>query len=424
MTQPDTYYHAVTPPPPPPPHPPLEGDVRCDVAVVGGGLAGVGCALELAEAGYDVRLIEARRIGWGASGRNGGQVCTGYAPGMRWVIDTYGPARARALFDLDRLARDILETRIARHAIACDFKTGYAIAAGHARHWQELADEARALETLGYTEIEILDRREMAAHVVSDAYIGGTYDRGAGQLNPLAYLYGLARAAQVAGATVHEGTTVTDVIGGAAPAVATDRGTVRADYVVLCGNAYLSGVVPAREARVMPVTSYMLATEPLAEDVWRALLPSDAAVADTEVALNYYRLSPDKRLLFGGGARYSARDPLDLSRYLTRRMRGIFPALKDVRVAHSWGGAVGVTRTRMPDIGRTDRNVFHAQGFSGQGVGLTGVAGRLIAEAVRGQAERLDVMAALDAKPFPGGRRWRTPLLVLTMAWLRLRDRL
>jgi gamma-glutamylputrescine oxidase len=409
---------------PQPDHPELAGEIRCDVCVVGGGYTGLSTALHLAERGYDVVVLEAEKIGWGASGRNGGQIVTAYNPSMGTMSGWVGKDDARLLWELGEESKTILRDRIDRHRIDCDLRWGYVMAALKQRQMSGLRDmETEWRDDYGYGEARLLDRSEIRSMVASDAYVGGLFDGGSGQLHPLNYAIGLGRAAMEAGARIFEGSRVLRIETGAEPAAHTATGTVRARYLVLAGNAYLGRLVPELAAKIMPVATYMIATEPLGERRAAELIPCGHAVADVNFVLNYYRRSPDHRLLFGGGVSYSALDRPDLKRLLRRTMLRYFPQLADARIDHCWGGNVAITMNRTPHFGRIGGNVFFAHGYSGHGVALTGLAGKLIAEAVSGTAERFDVFARLPHASFPGGVA-RTPLLVLAMTWFRLRDML
>lgn len=423
---PDSWYaatanlHAV--------YPALAGATSCDVAVVGGGYTGLSAALELAGRGYQVVLLEAERVGWGASGRNGGQIVTGYNKSMAVAERLLGRDDARRLWDMGEEAKALLANRVARHHIACDLRWGYVLAALRRSHLAECDEMLAEWQAYGYDKAERLDRDGLRARVDSPAYLGGLYDRGGGALHPLNYALGLAAAAARAGVRLFEGSAVTglETTGGGIVRLTTAGGVVSARYAVLAGNAHLGPLSPAVTARMrprlMPVGTYIIATERLGEGRARALLPSGAAVADMNFVLNYFRMSEDHRLLFGGGVSYSARPPARLGERLRRLMLTVFPSLADVPVAYCWEGLVGITINRFPDFGRLAPNIVYAQGFSGHGVALTGLAGRLLAEAVAGTAERFDVFARIPHRPFPGGRRLRMPALVLAMSWYRLRD--
>lgn len=404
--------------------PALAGDLRADVCVVGGGFTGVSTALNLAERGYDVVLLEARRIGWGASGRNGGQVCSGYSADMGKIAGWLGKDDARTLFDMAEEAKSIVRERVERHAIDCDLRWGYVNAAVKRRQLDDMARMAEVwAKDYGYRDLALIrDKDELAAHVDSPYYLGGLLDAGAGHLHPLSYCLGLARAAEEAGARLFEGSPVVSVELGSEPEARTAEGRVTAEFLVLCGNAYLGDLVPEIGRKIMPVGNYIGTTESLGENRARALIPGDAAVCDWNFILNYYRMTADRRLLFGGLASYSTLPPPDLRGGLRREMLKVFPSLGDVGFDYVWGGFVGITMERTPHFGRVRPNVYFAQGFSGNGVALTGLAGKVIAEAIAGQAERLDLFARLPHTTFYGGKLLRTPSLVLAMTWFRLRD--
>jgi gamma-glutamylputrescine oxidase len=334
-----------------------------------------------------------------------------------------GDEDARRLWAIAEESKAIIRERAARHGIHCDLRDGQFHAANKPRHLRELRQmQADWAETYGYTGTELVDRAGLGRHVATDAYVGGLYDPDSLHLHPLNYCLGLARAAAEAGARIFEGSRVERLTYGEPAAVHTAQGCVRADHVILCANAYLGELVPSIRRSIMPVGTYMGATPPLGRERALALLPSNAAVTDSNFVLDYFRLSADWRLLYGGRVSYSTIPPRDLAASLGARMRHVFPSLSDVGFAYTWGGYVGITAERTPDLGRVTDNVLYCQGFSGHGVALTGVAGKLAAEAVAGQAGRFDVMSRLPHTPFPGGRRLRTPLLVAAMAYYRLRD--
>ena len=405
--------------------PALDGDARADVCVIGGGYTGLSCALHLAERGYRTLLLEARRIGNGASGRNGGQLGSGHRRDQSTLERELGAERARLLWSMAEEAKALVRGRIARHGIACDLKPGIAIAAHRARHARSLAREAEHLGArYGYDEIEVLDRAALRAEVDSEDFRGGLLDRGAGHLHPLDYARGLARAAAEAGVEIRESTPVTGLAPGTPCRVEAGPHTTAADAVVLACNGYLDTLDPGVGRRVMPINNFILATEPLGEERARALIPRDVAVVDTRFVVNYFRLSADGRLLFGGGESAGRRLPADPRSLVRRQMLRIFPQLADVRIDHAWGGTLAITRTRMPSIGRLEGGLYYAQGYSGHGVAMATLAGALIAEAICGTLERFDVFAHLPQPPFPGGRLLRWPTLALALAYGALRDRL
>ena len=405
--------------------PALDGDVRADVCVVGGGYTGLSCALHLAERGYRVVLLEARRIGNGASGRNGGQLGSGHRRDQATLERELGREQARLLWSMAEEAKALVRDRIARHGIDCDLKPGIAIAAHRPRHARALAREAQHLSArYGYDALDVLDRAALRAEVDSGDFWGGLMDRGAGHLHPLDYARGLARAAADAGVDIREGTPVTGLARGTPCTVKAGPHTVTADTVVLACNGYLDALDPGCGTRVMPINNFILATAPLGDERARALIPNDVAVVDTRFVVNYFRLSADGRLLFGGGETTSSRLPADPGPLVRRCMLRIFPQLADVGIDHVWGGTLAITRSRMPSIGRLQGGLYYAQGYSGHGVALATLGGALVAEAICGTLERFDIFARLPQPPFPGGKYLRWPTLALALAYGALRDRL
>lgn len=402
----------------------LEGDVKADVCVVGGGYTGLSAALHLAEAGMSVVLLEAQRVGFGASGRNGGQLGSGQRMDQEGLEALMGGPEAQKLWQLGEDAKDLVKSLIARHGQDCHLKPGVAWTAFSEKEAAELHDYGRHLQDqYGYSSIELLDKDACWAVCPSPAYKGGILDHGAAHLHPLNYAFSLARAAAAAGAGIFEGSEVLDIQEGAKLRIRTAGGSVTADHLILACNGYLGGLNGQVAARVMPINNFVVATEPLGEDAAR-VLTRDVAVADTKFVVNYFRLSHDKRLLFGGGESYGYHFPSDISATVRKPMTGIFPHLKDVQIDYAWGGTLGITMKRMPYLARLAPNVLTASGYSGHGVGTATHAGQLMAQAIQGQAEGFNTMARVPAPRFPGGPRMRSPLLVLAMTWFALRDRL
>ncbi len=426
MTQapyPPSWYAASAEPLPA--QPALEGDLDVDVAILGAGYVGLSAAIELAEAGYSVAILEAERIGWGASGRNGGQVIFGFGCGESKLVSLLGRDDAGRLFDWSVEGVDLIHARRERFGIDCDWRAGHAHVAIKPRHVRELAAWRDELAQDYAYPLEWWDRERLRAQLHSPRYLGGLIDPRSGHLHPLKYALGLGKAALGLGVRIFEHSPVLSLTDGERPELRTARGRVRCRAAILAGNALVKGVAPALDRRIMPVGTYIAATPPLGEERARALIGNDMAVADTNWALDYFRLSADHRLLFGGRASYSNLEPPNLRWVMTRRMRRVFPQLADVGFEYLWGGAIDISLNRAPDWGRLGRgNVYYAQGFSGHGVAASGLAGRVIAEAVRGTAERLDVFEKIRHRDFPGGRALRTPLLVAAMTWYKLRDAL
>src|SRR5580700_1252464 len=402
---------------------PLRGEVTCDVAVLGGGIAGCSAALHLAKRGYKVALLEARRVGYGASGRSGGQTIFGLAVSQQKLEREVGRDDARRLFGLSIEALDLTQSLIREYAIDCDYRPNHVHVAVKPRHVRELTQWAAELRAdYRYSSIQLLNRDELQGHVHSDRYLGGLLDPRSGHLQPLKYTQGLARAAMSAGAVLHENTEVLCYENGREVRVHTAQGTVRCAHLILCGNAYIGAVAPSLARRILGVGTYIIATEPLGEERVRSLLPSNAAVADINWILDYFRRSQDHRLLFGGRVSYSSVQPPRLAESMRKRMVRVFPSLSDVKVANAWGGYLDITMSRAPNFGRLAPNVYYLQGFSGHGVALAGLAGELASEAVAGTAERFDVFSRIPHRDFPGGPLFRRPSLMLAMLYYRLRD--
>ena len=418
-----SYYAASVATVPQPIRAPLQGSVTADVVVLGGGIAGCSTALHLAQRGYRVAVLEARFVGYGASGRSGGQTIFGLAAGQQAIAAQVGKENARRLFDLSVEALDLTQSLIRDHAIDCDYHPNHIHAAIKPRHVDELEQWADELhQQYGYSSPRMLDRAALAGHLRSDRYLAGLIDPRSGHLHPLKFTQGVARAAEAAGAVIHENSEVLRYEDGPQVRVHTAQGTVTAPHLVLCGNAYIGRVAPKLARRILGVGTYIIATEPLGEERVRALLPSNAAVADINWILDYFRRSDDHRMLFGGRVSYSSVQPLQLAESMRKRMVRVFPSLADAKVGYAWGGYLDITMSRAPDFGRLAPNVFYLQGFSGHGVTLTGLAGKLVAEAVAGTAERFDVFTRIPHRDFPGGPLFRRPSLMVAMLYYRLRD--
>lgn len=411
-----------------PQYPRLEGEAVVDVCVVGAGLAGLSAAIELADRGYSVMVLEAETVGWGASGRNGGQIIAGLACEQSVIENALGFEAARKAWDVTIEALDLVRERVKRFDIKCDLVDGFlGVAIGERkgaalRAWYE--DMAKRYHYDADTEW--IEPHALRQWIDSPRFHSGYHDRRSGHLHPLNYTLGLARGAASLGVRICENSPVRSMSKGEPSLLQTDNGSVKARFVVLAGNMYLPEVAPnlapALARRIMPVGTYIVGTEPVDPELAASLIPSKSAVCDSNFVLDYFRFSADNRMLFGGRVSYSTMTPPNLKEDMQKRMKLVFPQLASTKVEYSWGGFVDITMNRAPDFGRVAPNIYYLQGFSGHGVALTGMAGKLVAEAIGGQAERLDLMARIPHHDFPGGKLLRTPALVLGMAWYRLRD--
>lgn len=407
-------------------YPALDGDLSCDIAVVGGGFTGVSTTLFLAERGYDVVLLEANRIAWGASGRNGGQLIDGFTNTEKFR-KRFGEATAEMVWHMGVECRDIVVERIEKYAIDCDLKLGYldVAARGRPAELRGLQEhlEDRIKHNFPY-EMHLVGPDELGDWIRSEAYVAGLSNAGNGHLHPLNLCAGEARAAAGLGASIFEQTRVRRIRHGAKPVIETERGNVSARKVVLAGNAYLRDAEPRLRDAVFPAGSYIIATEPLDAARAHELMPADVAFCEQCVALNYFRLSADKRLLFGGMCNYSGRHPRNITASIRPRMLKIFPSLADVRIDYEWGGNIAISINRCPQFGRIENNSYYVQGYSGHGVAPTHLAGKMLADAICGDAERFDVFARISHLSIPGGKWFGGPAVALGMSYFRLKEML
>ncbi|MFA6180145.1 MAG: FAD-binding oxidoreductase [Candidatus Methylopumilus sp.] len=413
-----------------PTYPKLEGDIEADVCVVGGGFAGLSAAIELTDRGYSVVVLEANSIGWGASGRNGGQIIAGLACEQAVIEKALGLDAAKQVWNMTLEALDLVHARVKRFDIQCDLKQGFLCVAVNPRKGAVLRtwfDEMTQRYSYD-SDAQWIEPAQIGQWIESPRYHSGYYDRRSGHLHPLNYCLGLARGAASLGVRIFQQSAVVSMQHGEVAQLHTASGKVKAKYVVLAGNMYLPEVspklAPALAKRIMPVGTYIIGTEPVDPALVSRLIPTGSAVCDTNFVLDYFRFSADNRMIYGGRVSYSAMTPPNLTADMQARMAQTFPQLASTKVDYTWGGFVDITMNRAPDFGRIAPNVYYLQGFSGHGVALTGLAGKLVAEAIAGQAERLDLMARIPHHDFPGGKLLRTPALVLGMAWYRLRDAL
>ncbi|AXS84796.1 NAD(P)/FAD-dependent oxidoreductase [Marinobacter sp. Arc7-DN-1] len=409
---------------PAPVRPALRGSCEADVCVVGAGYTGLSTALFLAEAGFRVVVLEAATVGWGASGRNGGQIVNSFSRDLDSIERQTTEDHLKLLAEMAFEGSQIIRQRVKSYGIRCDLKEGGIFAALNPGQFRHLESQQALWRRFGYKELELLDRDAIRARVGSERYVGGAIDHTGGHIHPLNLALGEAAALESRGGVIYQHSAVTGILPGKTATVKTEHGEVRAQYVVLAGNAYLGGLVPELEAKSMPCGSQIIATEPLDDALARKLLPQDNCVEDCNYLLDYFRLSGDKRLIYGGGVVYGARAPDNIERLIRPNMLKTFPELANVMIDYAWTGNFLLTLSRLPQLGRLYDNVFYSQGCSGHGVTFTHVAGKALALAIQGQIERFDAFASLPHYPFPGGRALRVPLTAMGAWYYALRDRL
>ncbi|WP_374442594.1 NAD(P)/FAD-dependent oxidoreductase [Pseudomonas panipatensis] len=419
---PTSYYAASANPVPP--RPELKGETETDVCIIGAGYTGLSTALFLLENGFKVTVLEAAKVGFGASGRNGGQIVNSYSRDIDVIERTVGPKQAQLLGHMAFEGGRIIRERIAKYNIQCDLKDGGVFAALSAKQMGHLEAQKKLWERFGHTQLELMDAKRIREVVATDSYIGGMLDMSGGHVHPLNLALGEAAAVESLGGVIHEQSPATRIDRGATPVVHTPQGRVKAKFVVVAGNAYLGNLMPELAAKSMPCGTQVITTEPLGEELAHSLLPQDYCVEDCNYLLDYYRLSGDKRLIFGGGVIYGARDPADIEAIIRPKMLKAFPQLKNVKIDFAWTGNFLLTLSRLPQVGRIGDNIYYSQGCSGHGVTYTHLAGKVLAEALRGQAERFDAFADLPHYPFPGGRLFRVPFTAMGAWYYNLRDKL
>jgi gamma-glutamylputrescine oxidase len=419
---PQSYYAASANPVPA--RPELNGESETDVCIIGAGYTGLSTAIALLENGFKVSIVEAAKVGFGASGRNGGQIVNSYSRDIDVIERSVGPKQAKMLGDMAFEGGRIIRERIKKYDIQCDLKDGGVFAANTAKHMKHLESQKKLWERYGHTQLELMDAKRIREVVGTDIYAGGMLDMSGGHIHPLNLALGEAAAVESLGGVIYEQSPATRIDRGANPVVHTPKGRIKAKFVVVAGNAYLGNLVPELSAKSMPCGTQVITTEPLSEEMARSLLPQDYCVEDCNYLLDYYRLSGDNRLIFGGGVVYGARDPANIEAIIRPKMLKAFPQLKDVKIDYAWTGNFLLTLSRLPQVGRLGDNIYYSQGCSGHGVTYTHLAGKLLGEVLRGQAERFDAFATLPHYPFPGGRLFQVPFSAMGAWYYTLRDKL
>ncbi|MDH4555682.1 FAD-binding oxidoreductase [Pseudomonas sp. BN417] len=409
---------------PVPPRPELIGETETDVCIVGAGYTGLSTALFLLENGFKVTILEAAKVGFGASGRNGGQIVNSYSRDIDVIERTSNAKHAQLMGEMAFEGGRIIRDRIKKYDIKCDLKDGGVFAALTKKQMEHLESQKKLWERYGHTQLEMLDAKRIREVAATDNYIGGMLDMSGGHIHPLNLALGEAAAAESLGGVIHEQSPATRIERGANPVVHTPKGRVKAKFVVVAGNAYMGNLIPELASKSMPCGTQVITTEPLSAEMAKSLLPQDFCVEDCNYLLDYYRLSGDKRLIYGGGVVYGARDPANIEAIIRPKMLKTFPQLKDVKIEFAWTGNFLLTLSRLPQVGRIGDNIYYSQGCSGHGVTYTHVAGKVLAESLRGQAERFDAFASLPHYPFPGGRAFRVPFTAMGAWYYSLRDKL
>ncbi|CAM3706418.1 NAD(P)/FAD-dependent oxidoreductase [Parendozoicomonas haliclonae] len=404
--------------------PALEGELECDVCIVGAGFSGLSTALHLVEKGFRVIVLEAAKVGFGATGRNGGQIVNSYSRDVDVIESRYDNKTAQSLCSMIMEGGDIIRERIETYKIDCDYQQGGLFTALNNKQFEGLKEQKANWERYGNQDLTLIGKDELRDYVGTDAYCGALLDNRGGHIHPLNLALGEAEAIVSLGGQIFEQSAVTRIEKGASPVVYTAQGLVKSRYLVLAGNAYLGGLAPNISNKAIPCGTQVVATRPLSEELAAELIPHNHCVEDCNYLLDYYRLTGDNRLLFGGGVVYGAREPDSVERLIRPKMEKVFPQLQGVEIDYAWTGNFLLTYSRMPQFGSFDDNIYYLQGYSGHGVTCTHLAGRLLAEALAGHAERFDAFASLKHYAFPGGRHFQIPFTAMGAAWYNLRDKL
>ncbi len=403
--------------------PRLQSAIDCDICIVGAGFTGLSSALHLAEAGFKVVILEGARIGFGASGRNGGQLVNSYSRDIDVIERNYGSELAGALGDMAFEGANIIRERIETYQIQCDYKQGGIFAAFNKKQMHELEEQKARWEKLGNNKLTLLDQAALREHIDTDAYVGALLDNHGGHIHPLNLALGEAAAFESLGGQIFEDSKVIRIDRSPRPVIHTSEGRITCNYLLLAGNAYLGGLVPELAAKSMPCGTQIVTTEILGKDKARSLLPTQHCVEDCNYKLDYYRITGDNRLLFGGGTTYGGGDPASIENFLRPHLEKVFPQLKGVKFDYAWGGDFLLTLSRLPQLGRLTDNIYYAQGYSGHGVTTTHLIGKLMGEVMKGHAERFDAFASLKHFPFPGGHLLRVPYTALGAFYYGMRDK-
>ena len=400
-------------------------DIKCDIAIIGGGLTGISAALSLGEQGYNVCLFEAGNIGDGGSGRNGGQICQGWSSSFEKLSKYLDPEFKEDMWKAGIEGPALIKQRIKKYKIDCDVQWGYVHTAIHNGHMKDLQEYQKSFEAHGYSQLRALENKSsLFNYICSDIYIGGLYDSGSGQLHPLKYLVGISKAAMNVGVNIYTKSHICSIeTANNKNKLTTKEGhIIQAERLIICGNAYLGTVAPKKmHKRIAHVTSSVMSTEPLSNSEIRASIPSRAAIADGNTALNYFRIDKQNRMIFGGRASYLNQDPINVESDLKKRMKVVFPELKNKKILQAWSGRIGITVNRLPDFGRISDTAIYVQGYSGHGVAFSGVAGSILCDAITGKNNRFEQLNNIRHLAFPGGPL-RTPILAFGMSWFKLRD--
>lgn len=410
-------------------YPELTEAINADICIIGGGFTGIASAVELAERGYCVVVLEAHKIGWGASGRNGGQIIRGIGHDLEDFRKAIGQKGIDSISAMGIEANKVVIDRINKYKIDCDLTMGYCDLASKPKHLKSLEKDCKRLNSSDYElDVKMLDSKELKQNVIgSDNFIGGMTDMGSGHLHPLNLCTGEAEVASSLGVQIFTDSSVKEIVPGAVVKVKTSKGEVNAKQVILAGNAYINNLAPKKlpniANKILPAGSYIIATEPLNENTYNKLLPGNHAVCDMKIDLDYFRLSADKRLLFGGMCNYSGLDPKNIKAALYPKMLKVFPELENINISHQWGGKIGIGANRLPQIGRLTDNIYYAQAYSGHGVNVTHMAAKLLAETIHGESDRIKHFEQVKHYTFPGGKYLRSPLLALGMMYHKMIDR-
>ena len=403
----------------------LTSDIDVDICVIGGGLTGISSAINLSKKGYSVILCEARKIGWGASGRNGGQLGIGMRKDQFTIEKKLGLKHAKELWSLGLEAVEDVKNLIKENEIDCHLVNGVMSTACFEKDIDEYKFEIEHMaKNYDFEGYKFFNKEKIREEINSKMYLAGLLNSGSYHLNPLKLTLGLAKVAQKNKVKIFENTPIEKIREeGDRVQVMSKKGLIRANQVVVACNGYLDSILGSKKNKFMPINNYVVATEPLGEKRARELIKNNYAVCDTRFIIDYYRFSEDWRMIFGGGETFTSNFVKNATSFVSKRMIKVFPQLQNVKIDYSWGGTLAITVNRLPHFGTLMNNkVSFAFGYSGHGLALSVLAGKLIGENIHGDHERFKFFSDINHMSIPLGSIFRRPIYSSAILYYKIRD--